>query len=78
MGPYWWPDTTKIDGLPYIRRDCELNPEIHGEYVDTDSKNKLFANIETLGQAIISLVKKNMLKKRCNCSKPGLSILKQR
>jgi len=51
MGPYWWPDSTKPDGLPYIRRDGEVNPETHGEYVDTDSKNKLFMNVETLGWA---------------------------
>lgn len=25
-GPYWWPDTTKPDGLPYIRRDGIVNP----------------------------------------------------
>lgn len=27
MGPYWWPDPSKPDGLPYIRRDGEVNPE---------------------------------------------------
>lgn len=27
MGPYWWPDPTKKDGLPYIRKDGERNPE---------------------------------------------------
>ncbi len=27
-GPYWWPDPEKVDGLPYIRRDGEVNPEI--------------------------------------------------
>ncbi|MEX1114515.1 MAG: alginate lyase family protein [Akkermansiaceae bacterium] len=26
-GDYWWPDPTKPDGLPYIRRDGETNPE---------------------------------------------------
>lgn len=26
MGPYWWPDPSKPDGLPYIRRDGEFNP----------------------------------------------------
>jgi len=25
-GPYWWPDPEKPDGLPYIRRDGEVNP----------------------------------------------------
>jgi hypothetical protein len=27
QGPYWWPDTTKPDGLPFIRRDGERNPQ---------------------------------------------------
>ncbi|MFP4367259.1 MAG: alginate lyase family protein, partial [Bacteroidales bacterium] len=27
MGPYWWPDPEQPDGLPYIRRDGEVNPE---------------------------------------------------
>ncbi|MFM7205142.1 MAG: alginate lyase family protein [Planctomycetaceae bacterium] len=26
-GDYWWPDPTKPDGLPYIRRDGETNPD---------------------------------------------------
>ncbi len=24
VGPYWWPDPSKPDGLPYIRRDGEV------------------------------------------------------
>lgn len=27
VGPYWWPDSTKSDGLPYIRKDGQVNPE---------------------------------------------------
>jgi len=27
LSPYWWPDPAKPDGLPYIRRDGETNPE---------------------------------------------------
>ncbi len=27
QGPYWWPDPKKPDGLPYIRRDGEHNPD---------------------------------------------------
>jgi hypothetical protein len=27
IGPYWWPDPEKENGLPYIRRDGEINPE---------------------------------------------------
>ena len=26
-GPYWWPNPETKDGLPYIRRDGEFNPE---------------------------------------------------
>ncbi len=28
QAPYFWPDPTKKDGLPYIRKDGERNPEI--------------------------------------------------
>ena len=34
LAPYWWPDTTKRDGLPFIRRDGDVNPESR---LDTDS-----------------------------------------
>ena len=27
LAPYWWPDTTKPGGLPYVRRDGLVNPE---------------------------------------------------
>jgi unsaturated chondroitin disaccharide hydrolase len=27
LAPYWWPDPSKPNGLPYIRRDGEMNPE---------------------------------------------------
>lgn len=27
MAPYWWPDTTKPGGVPFIRRDGEMYPE---------------------------------------------------
>ncbi|MDB5325609.1 MAG: Alginate lyase [Phycisphaerales bacterium] len=27
MAPYFWPDPSKPDGLPYIRKDGEFNPE---------------------------------------------------
>jgi hypothetical protein len=27
IGPYWWPDPAKPDGLPYINRDGQVNPE---------------------------------------------------
>jgi hypothetical protein len=27
LSPYWWPDSTKADGLPYVRHDGVTNPE---------------------------------------------------
>lgn len=27
MAPYWWPDETKEDGIPYKRKDGKVNPE---------------------------------------------------
>jgi hypothetical protein len=27
MGPYWWPDSTKPGGIPYIRKDGVRNPK---------------------------------------------------
>lgn len=29
VGPYWWPNPDTEDGLPYVRRDGETNPERH-------------------------------------------------
>lgn len=42
LGPYWWPDSTKPDGLPYIRRDGEVNPEVR-RYGD---KNRMAAMVD--------------------------------
>ncbi|XWW45365.1 alginate lyase family protein [Fibrella sp. USSR17] len=27
VGPYWWPDSSKANGLPYIRKDGQINPD---------------------------------------------------
>ena len=34
LAPYWWPDPAKPGGLPYIRRDGEVNPESKRETDD--------------------------------------------
>lgn len=49
VGPYWWPDPLKEDGLPYIRRDGEVNPERH-EY-DNVGLKKTVAAVEDLARA---------------------------
>ncbi|HHQ6535318.1 TPA: alginate lyase family protein [Serratia fonticola] len=32
--PYWWPDPSKKDGLPYIRKDGETNPAANSDATD--------------------------------------------
>ena len=48
MGPYWWPDPTKPDGLPYIRKDGVRNPNATA---DRQNIGKTINNMLTLGVA---------------------------
>ncbi len=50
IGPYWWPDPSKPNGLPYIRKDGEVNPEVRN-YSDKENMPKLCENIYNLGLA---------------------------
>jgi len=49
VGPYWWPDPTKDDGLPYIRKDGEVNPERHN--YDNVGMKKMQSAVSTLALA---------------------------
>lgn len=49
MGPYWWPNPDTPDGLPYIRRDGEVNPE-RNQY-DKIPGAEMSQNTLTLGLA---------------------------
>ena len=48
IGPYWWPDPKKSDGLPYIRRDGEVNPQRDGPEFDKDRLRKLGGDMQAL------------------------------
>lgn len=50
LAPYWWPDPSKPDGLPYIRRDGELNPESKRD-TDNPKLNAMADAVETLSLA---------------------------
>lgn len=50
FGPYWWPDPAKPDGLPYVRRDGQRNPEA-ARGSDAPSLARLGDAIEALGLA---------------------------
>ncbi len=61
MGPYWWPDPTKPDGLPYIRRDGEVNPERNN--LDSNQKNKMISFVRALSLAWFFFEKKEYAEK---------------
>jgi hypothetical protein len=50
LAPYHWPDPTKKDGLPYIRKDGQTNPEVK-EYKDKEYMPKLCEMVKTLALA---------------------------
>jgi hypothetical protein len=50
QGPYWWPDTTKPDGLPYIRRDGVHNPE-REKFTDRQHLHDLIETTDLLSKA---------------------------
>ncbi|HJZ82276.1 MAG TPA: alginate lyase family protein [Pyrinomonadaceae bacterium] len=50
QAPYFWPDPKSANGLPYIRRDGERNPEIN-KITDHVSLDDLENSVETLALA---------------------------
>lgn len=50
LAPYWWPDPTKADGLPYIHRDGQTNPQA-GEIPDKPNFQKMMPDVKTLALA---------------------------
>jgi hypothetical protein len=51
FGPYWWPDLAKKDGLPFIRRDGEVNPDSRGGGSDSPALGKMTSAVPTLALA---------------------------
>jgi hypothetical protein len=50
QAPYWWPDPSKPNGTPYIRKDGQRNPEI-GRITDRDNLGRLGDAVTTLALA---------------------------
>jgi hypothetical protein len=48
LAPYWWPDPAKPNGLPYIRKDGETNPERY-KIRDDAEFNKVQGAVHALG-----------------------------
>jgi hypothetical protein len=51
VGPYWWPDPSKPDGLPYIRKDGETNPSRTDDQTDNATFKRLLGAVPTLALA---------------------------
>lgn len=49
LGTYWWPNPDTPDGLPYVRRDGEGNPE--GNKLDSPRLARMTRAVETLALA---------------------------
>jgi hypothetical protein len=49
-GPYWWPDPSKPDGLPYIKKDGQRNPTYY-DISDSQEINKVEDGALTLALA---------------------------
>jgi hypothetical protein len=50
LAPYWWPNPKTPNGLPYIRRDGERNPEI-SRISDRGNIGRMVSAVETLALA---------------------------
>lgn len=50
LAPYWWPDENKTDGMPYVHKDGQINPESQN-ISDIHMVRNLATDIRTLGLA---------------------------
>tara|TARA_B100000459_G_scaffold104346_1_gene60146 strand:- start:342 stop:1505 length:1164 start_codon:yes stop_codon:yes gene_type:complete len=51
FGPYWWPDPKKEDGLPFINRDGEVNPDSRDSRSDRPKLSALIDELKILSMA---------------------------
>ena len=48
---YWWPDETKEEGLPWVRRDGETNPDTQTDKVDRQRLGEMTKAVRDLSYA---------------------------
>lgn len=51
IAPYFWPDPSKPDGIPYLRKDGRVNPDARNEASDNYRMNRMLSAISTLSAA---------------------------
>ncbi|TBN02962.1 hypothetical protein EYD45_10420 [Hyunsoonleella flava] len=51
IAPYYWPNPKTKNGLPYIRKDGEINPETRNNFTDIVEKSNFISAVKTLCNA---------------------------
>jgi hypothetical protein len=51
MGPYWWPNPATPNGLPYVQRDGQRNPQSTGNALDSIRMQAMLADTRDLALA---------------------------
>lgn len=51
FGPYWWPNPDGKDGMPYIRKDGQINPEAKTNGTDSKRMVQFSDDVRTLALA---------------------------
>lgn len=51
ISPYWWPDESKPDGLPWIRKDGKTNPASKTDATDSKRLGKFTRSVRALALA---------------------------
>ena len=73
QAPYFWPNPSKPDGLPYIRRDGERNPEIN-KITDHLALDQMESAVRTLALGYyFKQQTKSTQRKQQICCAPGFS-----
>ncbi len=51
IGIYWWPNPDTPNGLPYVRHDGKVNPEVNNDTFDKAAIGKMSAAVQSLALA---------------------------
>ena len=51
MGPYWWPNPATPNGLPFVQRDGQRNPQSAGDALDSERLQRMLADARDLALA---------------------------
>ena len=74
QAPYWWADPAKPNGLPYIRRDGERNPELN-KISDTKEIDDVIENSEITALAYFFTGNEAYAKHSANLSRDRKSVV---